>query len=307
MNAATGPIGPINFNLSLLHTPPRVRKDYLIFFLVLSALLHAVLLFVHFRDISQQQPEDGNRKLQVVLVNAKSANRPFKADVLAQANLEGGGNTDNLKARASSPFPTTENSEPQPELKQRQMKIQELEQQQARLMTRIKDISALEKPAPRARPQTEVGQTPDAADLMARSLQMARMEAKIEKDYIAYQTRPKKRFVGTNALELRDAQYVESWRIKIERVGDLNYPEEARKNKLYGSLRITAYIGRNGDLLDVDINQTSGSKILDEAAVRILRLASPYSPLPENIRRDTDILAITRTWTFTRSDQLVSE
>jgi len=307
MNATLRPSSPLHFNLSALNVPSRAQKDYLVYFLVLSALLHVLLLFVQFTDHLRKQDDDGTRALQVVLVNAKSANRPLKADVLAQANLDGGGNTDDPNARASSPFPTTQNSEPHPELKKQQNKIHELEQQQARLLTQLKSISAIEKPAPATRTLPDTGQTPDATDLIARSLQMARLEAKVERDFLNYETRPKKRFVGTKSLEFRDAQYVDNWRLKIERVGDLNYPEEARKKKIYGSLRITVYIGLNGELLDVEINQTSGSKILDEAAVRILRLASPYSPLPENIRKDTDILVITRSMFFTRSDQFVSE
>lgn len=306
MNAALGPISPFNSKLTLLNAAPRAQKDYLIYFLILSALLHGLLLFVQFTDNLRKQTDAGARPLQVVLVNAKSANRPHKADALAQANLDGGGNTDS-NARATSPFPTTEDAEPQPELKKRQDQVHKLEQQQARLLTQLKSKPALEKPAPAARPQIETGHTPDATDLMARSLQMARLEAQIERNYNAYQSRPKKRFLGARTLEYRDAQYVESWRIKVERVGNLNYPDEARQKKLYGSLQLTVHIKSDGTLEKVDIDRSSGSKILDEAAVRIVQMASPYSPFPENIRRDTDIIVIPRTWIFTRSDQLASE
>ncbi|MBT9612344.1 MAG: energy transducer TonB [Burkholderiales bacterium] len=306
MSAALGPISPFNFNFSLLNAAPRAQKDYLIYFLILSALLHGLLLFVQFTDTLRKQSDEGARPLQVVLVNAKSANQPHKAALLAQANLDGGGNTD-AKVRATSPFPTTENAEPQPELKQRLEQVRELEQQQARLLTQLKTKPALEKPAPAARPQPEAGHTPDATDLMARSLQMARMEAQIEREYKAYQERPKRHFIGARTQEYRFARYVEDWRVKVERVGNLNYPDEARQKKLYGSLRLTVHIKSDGTLEKVDIDRSSGSKILDEAAVRIVQLAAPYAAFSDDIRRDTDILVIPRTWTFTRSDQLASE
>ena len=306
MNATLRPISPLQFNLSALNVPSRVQKDYLVYFLVLSALLHVLLLFVHFTDHLRKQNDDGARPLQVVLVNAKSANRPLKAEALAQANLEGGGNTD-ANARATSPFPTTDNAEPQPELKRRQQQVQELEQQQARLLTQLKSKAVLEKPAPATRTETDTGRTPDATDLMARSLQMAKMQAQIERDYNAYQSRPKRKNLGVRVEEYRFARYVDDWRLKVERVGNLNYPDEARQKKLYGSLRLTVHIKSDGVVEKVDIDRSSGSKILDEAAVRIVQMAGPYAAFPEDIRRDTDIVGITRTWIFTRSDQLASE
>ena len=306
MNAALRPISPFNFNLSPLSAVPRVQKSYLIYFLILSFLLHVVLLFVQFADNLRKQTDDGARPLQVVLVNAKSAIRPHKAELLAQTNLDGGGNTD-AKARATSPFPTTEDADPQPELKQRLEQVRELEQQQARMLTQLKSKSEIEKPAPATRPQPDAGLTPDATDLMARSLQMAKMQAQIERDYNAYQSRPKRKNLGARVEEYRFARYVDDWRLKVERVGNLNYPDEARQKKLYGNLRLTVHIKSDGVVEKVDIDRSSGSKILDEAAVRIVQMAGPYSAFPDDIRRDTDIVSITRTWVFTRSDQLVSE
>lgn len=306
MNAALRPISPFNFNLSPLSAVPRVQKNYLIYFLILSFLLHVVLLFVQFADNLRKQTDDGARPLQVVLVNAKSAIRPHKAELLAQTNLDGGGNTD-AKARATSPFPTTEDADPQPELKQRLEQVRELEQQQARMLTQLKSKSEIEKPAPAVRPQPDAGLTPDATDLMARSLQMAKMQAQIERDYNAYQSRPKRKNLGARVEEYRFARYVDDWRLKVERVGNLNYPDEARQKKLYGNLRLTVHIKSDGVVEKVDIDRSSGSKILDEAAVRIVQMAGPYSAFPDDIRRDTDIVSITRTWVFTRSDQLVSE
>ena len=147
----------------------------------------------------------------------------------------------------------------------------------------------------------------DTAELIQRSLEIARLEAQISKNWDDYQQRPRRRFIGARTQEYRFAQYVEDWRIKIERIGNLNYPEVAKQQGIFGSLQLTVSIKSDGAVDNVEINRSSGKKVLDAAAVRIVQLAAPYAPFPADIRRDTDILSITRTWIFTRSDQLVSE
>ena len=134
-----------------------------------------------------------------------------------------------------------------------------------------------------------------------------RLEAQIDKDMDAYATRPKRRFVGARAEEYRFARYVEDWRLKVERVGNLNYPESARSQKLYGTLLLTVGIRANGSIESIAVDRTSGQKTLDLAATRIVEMASPYAAFPADIKRDTDILYITRTWTFAPGDALISQ
>jgi len=306
MSAVLGQIRPINIQYSPLYHKQREQPNYLVYFLIISLLLHALLLLVHFSDPLRKAKESGPAALQVVLVNSKSAQRPVKADALAQANLDGGGNTD-AKAVATTPFPVQNDAEPQPELKTRMQQVRELEQQQARLLTQIKSKPSTNLPAPPTQTQPEAGQAPNASDLLARSLEIARLEAQIDRNHNAYQSRPKRKNVGARTTEYGLAQYVEGWRLKVERVGNLNYPEEARQKKLYGSVRVAVNIMADGNSESAEIDRSSGSKILDEAALRIIKMAAPYAPLPENIRKDTDILGITRTLSFTRSDQLASQ
>jgi protein TonB len=159
----------------------------------------------------------------------------------------------------------------------------------------------------------ENGKQEDAAkivnglDLRASSLEMARLEAQIAKQQDEYQKRPKRKFVGARTQEYRFATYVEGWRQKVEKIGNLNYPEAAKDQKLYGRLRMTVSIKADGSIENVEINESSGYKILDDAAKRIVEMASPYAAFSEDIRKDTDILSITRTWTFTKADSLASE
>lgn len=244
--------------------------------------------------------------MDVVLVNAKSAAKPEKADALAQANLDGGGNTDQ-KLRASSPMPAMQDRDPSRELKAAESRMKMLEQEAKELMTRMKStaqVATIE--APQQTTSTAKADA-EARDLVEKSLEIARLEAQIRRDYQAYQERPKRKFVGARAAEYRFAQYVDNWRLKIERVGNLNYPEEAKVRKIYGSLQLTVAIKADGEVEAVEVNRSSGHKILDQAAVRIVRLASPFERFPADIKRDTDILHITRTWTFTRSDQVLAE
>ncbi|HSD60073.1 MAG TPA: TonB family protein, partial [Burkholderiales bacterium] len=145
------------------------------------------------------------------------------------------------------------------------------------------------------------------ADVLARSLEIARLQAQIDKDWDSYQKRPRRTFVGARAQSYQLAQYVEDWRSKVERVGTLNYPEAARQQKLFGNLQLTVAIKADGSVEKVEIERSSGKKILDQAALRILDLAGPFAPLPPEVRKTTDILHITRTWTFTRSDQLFTQ
>jgi len=242
--------------------------------------------------------------MDVVLVNSKSANKPEKADALAQSNLDGGGNTDQ-KLRASSPFPTVDDRDPSRELKAAESRVRQLENEARELMTRMKSTAQVTtvEVAPKGVPKTDA----EAKDLIEKSLEIERLEAQIRRNQQLYQERPKRKFVGARAQEYRFAQYVDAWRQKVERIGNLNYPEEAKTRRVYGSLQLTVAIKADGEVEAVEVNRSSGHKLLDQAAIRIVRLSSPFERFPDNIRADTDILHITRTWTFTRTDQVVAE
>jgi protein TonB len=174
-------------------------------------------------------------------------------------------------------------------------------------------MAQLKAAAPVAVPQSKPNEMPDRTELptateqMQRTLESMRLEAQIAKDLDAYQKRPKRRFIGARAEEYRFARYVEDWRLKVERIGNLNYPEAARSQKLYGSLLLTTGIRADGSIESIVVERSSGKRVLDLAAAHIVQMAGPYSPFPPDIRRDTDILYITRTWTFAPGDSLTSQ
>ncbi|MBU6484508.1 MAG: TonB family protein [Betaproteobacteria bacterium] len=268
--------------------------------------VHAVVLAVHFSPFDFSRFKDQGPALEVALVNAKSQTPPTKADILAQANLDGGGNTDQ-KRRAKSPLPVLPREQPQHNVEVAASPAPAPENTTREMLTQRS--SSVSVPAPLPKPVDAVAPTesPTANELMQKTLQAMRLEAQIARDMDAYQKRPKRRYVGARATEYRFARYVEDWRMKVERIGNLNYPEAARENKLYGSLVLTVAIRSDGSLDSVEVNHSSGQRILDAAAVKIVEMAAPYAPFPENIRRDTDILYITRTWTFARGDELHGE
>jgi len=270
----------------------------------LSLVLHGVLLAIRFVAIEDKRPAL-SPPLEVVLVNSKSSTKPYKADVLAQANLDGGGNTD-AKRRAKSPLPVLPKENRSGDLSAATQRMQVLEQEARQLLAQNSSSSVV-KLEPRRPDTPDPSQLPTAQELMQRTLEAIRLEAQIARDMEAYQQRPKRRFLGARAEEYRFARYVEDWRGKVEKIGNLNYPEAARAQRLYGSLLLTVAIKSDGSVESVEINRSSGKKILDAAAVRILQLAAPYAAFPPDIRRDTDIIHITRTWTFTRGDELVAE
>jgi len=145
--------------------------------------------------------------------------------------------------------------------------------------------------------------TPDAMTLMANSLNIAARSAQVRRRMQEYADRPRKKFISANTKEYKYASYMEAWRSKVERVGNLNYPDAARKNKLSGSLILDVALNKDGSIHQITVRRSSGHKVLDDAAIRIVELASPYSPFPDHIREETDILHITRTWQFLNSNK----
>jgi periplasmic protein TonB len=272
----------------------------------ISLAFHALLLSIHF-TFPDALPRATERALDVILVNSRSATRPTDVQAKAQANLDGGGNTDENR-RAATPLPVSKHTKEGDSLVEAQRRVAQLETQQREMMTRLNSQKAvptpkqadLTLPAPLAPPNVS------GLDLASSALAVARLEGQIAKNIEEYNKRPRKKFIGARTEEYRFAQYVEDWRQKVERIGNLNYPEAAR-GKMYGSLVLTVVIKADGTLDRVDVSRPSGQRILDDAARRIVQMASPYSPFPSDIARDTDILEITRTWTFTSADKLRSD
>jgi len=282
----------------------QMLKQRIVFAVALSLGVHAFVLF----GIGFVLPELGKaiskplQPLEVVLVNSKSKMRPSNAAKMAQNNLDGGGNTADDR-HAKTPLPTlADGTQFTPE--QTSQRVKQLEQEVKRLLTQMKSNYSV---SAENNDKQVVTNEVSGEDLVQRSLEMARLEAEISKNLDSYEKLPKRKFIGARTQEYRYAQYVEDWRGKVERVGNMNYPQQARDQKIYGRLTLTVSIRADGSVESVEINRSSGQRILDAAAMRIVKLAAPYAIFPPDIRKETDILSITRTWTFTSNDHLESE
>lgn len=280
--------------------------------LALSVVVHlGVISVVVFKLPAAPSPADDKSNLEVVLVNAKSAVAPAKPDALAQHQLDGGGDTEH-KRRAQSPLPAArDQAKTDADVKLAQERATRLEQEARQLMTQAMAPAPVESlpPQPKDSAQSELTAPPlpNATDIVQRGVEIARLEGKIARDMDLHQQRPQRRFVGARTQEFRFARYIEDWREKIQRIGDLNYPQAARDQRLFGSLVVTVAIKADGRVENIEINRPSGHRVLDEAARRIVELAAPFAAFPAEIAKDTDVLHITRTWTFTPADRFVSE
>ncbi|NNF97470.1 MAG: energy transducer TonB [Halobacteria archaeon] len=263
--------------------------------------MHAIIILgVSFNLVDDSDP-DSLSTMEITLVHNRAEEEPEDADYLAQANQLGGGNVEE-KVRDSSPFsntaPTQEQGIAPASVRDLAPPPIPVKQAQEELMT--VDKSRLQEASqPQHDPLPIPPENVTAAQLFERSQEIARLSAKIEEIRKSYAVTPRQTYVrGANAREFRFASYMDAWRTKVERIGNLNYPEEAARRGISGALLMDVAINPDGSLYSVRVLRTSGHKVLDEAAVRIVKLAAPYPPLSEDILQDTDILHIPRVWQF---------
>ena len=279
--------------------PPPASGDILPITLAVSVVLHAIVLLITFAP----PVFDGTKfvpHLDVVLVNSKSLAKPLKADALAQSNLDGGGNTE-AERRAKTNLPKLKEAEPAPNVQLASRQVQRLEEEAQRLLqlSQSAQVTAdLTRPAPEL-PREAMLEDPAAQQ---QRLRIAQLEAQIAKEWEEYQKLPRRKFIGARTEGVVYAQYVDQWRQRVEKIGTEYFPDEARRRKLYGSLVMTVHIRADGSVEKVEIDRSSGYRLLDSAARRAVDLAGPFPPFPPAVRKDWDILSISRTFSYTRSD-----
>lgn len=263
--------------------------------LALSAILFGVLILgVGF---ALDPPAPVAPTLDVILTETRSETPPEDADFIAQANNQGGGDSDRAerpREEQLAPVPKPdEGLAPEPLVAQ--APPPEPEPVPRLLSTTGPSDQVL--PPPEDQRDTETEPLPTGQELVEQSLEMARLAAEIERRQQLLAKRPKRKFVSASTKEYEYAAYLRAWVARVERVGNLNYPEEARSRGLSGRLVMTVAVRRDGSIENVLLNSSSGLGILDQAAMRIVRLAEPFPPLPETEEK-VDVLHITRTWQF---------
>jgi protein TonB len=282
-------------------TPEFSQGDRLGLALLGAMLAHMVVVFlVTFSSPPPAAEQITN--LEITLVQTRSDEAPKDAQFLAQANQDGGGDSD-LRETARSPLPVQELAEKNDALPTKRPPPQE---QVASVRETPPVLAQPRASAPRLldltpRPEPQQAQ-PDTRDtgLIESDLAQERMRlsAEISRDWQAYQQRPRQKFINARTREYKYAAYMDAWRAKVERVGNLNYPDQAKRAKIAGNLVLDVALNADGSVRAAVVRRSSGHKVLDDAAVRIVELAAPFSPFPADIRGETDILHITRTWKF---------
>jgi protein TonB len=293
---------------------PFDRLGLTLFFAV--ALHVALILGVGF-DIFKSKPQMAQRTLEIMVVQAPRKDKePEQADFLAQTSQEGGG-TLQEKAKPQTeapptPLPGAEKKATPSELpKAAPAPVQQpaptpqpaAPPPQPKRVITVKDAPRKQptsKPAPPAQEQPRLNPRQLLASINSTIKQL---NAEISDRTEDYAKRPRRKFINASTKEYRYASYLDAWRRKVERIGNLNYPDEARRSKLYGNLVLQVAVRADGSVERVLLLRSSGHKLLDDAAERIVRLAAPYAPFPAEIREETDILEITRTWQFLSNDR----
>lgn len=287
---------------SALPAPPAIgESSRLGATLVLSVLVHAMLVLgIGFaaEDAAPVVPT-----LDVILSQTRSALTPAQADFLAQANNQGGGEHD----RSTRPTAPQAGPLPRPEdgLAPRPLRAQTPAPSpppDARVISSIRAEEAM--PAAQPRPDVAPAPLPPGQEKIARDIEMARLAAEIQLRSQQYAKRPMRKFVSASTKEYAWAQYLRGWVDRVERVGNLNYPDEARRRRIGGLVVISVGVRRDGSVESTRIIQSSNIPMLDNAALRIVQLSAPFEPLPKT-QEDPDILHITRTWQFMPGGELL--
>ncbi len=269
-------------------------NDRLTMSFALAVGLHVVVLVFLGFQFALEQVRDPADTLDVVLVNWRSEAEPDEAEFLAQATQVGGGETAERARPASAVSGMTPNLEEGEALPEAEAAAPAPSPEGVEVVTTERS----DERAPTEVTREEVPETPPvtAAELLLQSQQMARMEPELSRAATPESKQPRREFISANTRAFEYASYMRAWVAKVERVGNLNYPDQTRG--LAGDLLLTVGVRADGTVESIDLRRSSGIPELDEAAMRIVRLAAPYAPLPDHIAERVDVLHITRTWRF---------
>ena len=290
----------INTNQPL--RPPKITdNDRLGMTFFLAALLHGILILGVTFSLSPVNEEKIPPTLDIILVQTQNPSEAKDAKYLAQISQQGGGNSEK-KSRPRDLF-----TAPSVAKKPGQALLQ-IEQQASRQKQTEKVVMLHQKQSSYSIDTQEQQTKPDDVTIKqqesaAKSARAARLIQEIS-NIIEHQIeRPKVKYMNSSTREFVPARYMREWINRVERIGNLNYPDQARRNKLNGTLILDVTINAKGELIKIDLRKSSGHKILDDAAQRIVKLAAPYSPFPDKLKQEADVIHITRSWEFINNSQ----
>ncbi|MBQ0832570.1 energy transducer TonB [Marinobacter sp.] len=272
--------------------------DRFSFTLFMALVVHAVVVLGI--TFAPELPRSSAQTMEITLSQFDDEKAPEKADFLAQTSQQGSGTEDEPR-EMTTPQPS-EISQPdvaqvQPEPRAQVAPVRR--QERAVVQTESRSSRQVQQPEQSIKPEQEPLPVREKKSLMDRSLEIASLEARFDAQQQAYARKPRvMRVTAASTLKSTNAWYVQNWVSKVTRVGNINYPTEARRAGVYGTLRMLVSMQKDGTIKEVAILQSSGSTLLDDAAIRIVRMAAPFAPFPNEMRKDVDELEIIRTWSF---------
>ncbi|MEE4251546.1 MAG: energy transducer TonB [Alcanivoracaceae bacterium] len=285
---------------------PVSAADRLSFMLFLALAFHAVLILG--LGFSAEKPEPGARTIEITIAQQLSDIEPEDADFIAQANQQASGDLDEKRevtTTEQSPFdsqtiaqvnlqaPATVDPSPVPT---------------QRVIITTQGVSSrkapatIDKPTP-PKPLPKSQQESDAAI----SEEIASLQARLDAQKQAYAKRPRiHHLTSVSAKAHYEALYLDAFRRAVEEIGTRNFPQKALSEGIFGNVRLAVQLKPNGTVQNIEVTQSSGHRFLDEAAIQSVRLAAPFAPFPEEMRRNVDVLEIIRTWRFDARERLTS-
>jgi len=283
------------------------HNNTLVTMLVIAVLVHGLFILGIGFELPSPPPPTVQRSLDVILVPPKKlAEKPREADFLAPSSQKGA--ADKRGHARPKAVPNQPALKKNLEVARKQVRSgtpAPNQRKQQKVVTTRKKTQKTVKPAKKV--PVKAKPKPDITRLLSSTRQeIARLTAQLDRNSEYASRNPRRKAISASTQEYRYAAYLEAWRKKVERVGNLNYPDAAKRKKLYGDLLLHVAVRADGSVADIRVIRSSGHKILDDAAVRIVRLAAPFAPFPEEIRKEVDILDITRTWQFLSNNSLFS-
>lgn len=270
--------------------------DRFSFTLFVALAVHAVIVLGI--TFSPESPRASAQTMEITLSQFDDAEAPDKADFLAQTNQQGSGTEETVQEMTTPQPSELSQLEPAPVQPEPASRPEPVPRQERAV---VRTTGPSERTAADPSPRVDDAPLPvrEKRSLMERSLEIASLEARFDAQQRAYARKPRvMRVTAASTLKSSNAWYVQNWVSKVTRVGNINYPTEARRAGIYGTLRMLVSLRKDGTIKEVAILQSSGSRILDDAAIRIVRMASPFAPFPEDMRKEVDELEIIRTWSF---------
>lgn len=265
----------------------------------LATIFHGIVILGVTFSVSPPADSKTSPALDIILVQTKSPDENEKADYLAQVTQKGGGNAAQ-KARPRELFSATTLSDKSGIEKQnstqQQRKLKQNEQLALLTQSDAEYAVASEKNPAKAEDKHRLDQSN-----ASRNMQTAKLAAEISNTIEQQASIERTKYLNSSTKAFTPARYMRQWINRVERVGNLNYPDQARRNKLSGTLILDVVINADGELIKTDLRQSSGHQILDDAAKRIVRLAAPFAAFPQKLRAEADVIHITRSWEFLNS------